>query len=553
EWVEDTSAIMRKGYLGGYGNAGFTEQDAIRLALDQYKIMKFVIPVHRHMQNKIAPDGNPQVEVITTPFYHPILPLVDNLGKATAEANPGMAQPADKMMAPEDADAQVVKSIELYKKLFGHYPKGMWPGEGAVAEDVIRAFQKNGIRWIASGSEVAMRSGYHGDTGLLYRIDIDSKYIDSDGPGGTTDNKDAMSIVFRSMHDHIGFDYGGIYGRKDGIEAAWDFINRVKAWQHYNGVPDSEDCLITNMADGENCWQNYVNDGHDFLNALYGALNDPNTGLKTTTPSAFAKEHPVDQQWELEPLAAGSWVNGDFSTWIGEPSENEAWARLKAARNALIEAKVPQPSPHSECPDPAKDRKGYFTWKAWESIYAAEGSDWFWWYGSDQGDNGISDARFSDIQRTHLINSYVFAQKAGYDVAYPEMAKKPLDASSIEIQVPPITRNPEAEPPVITPDGKKETRLLIDVFMDKKDPGEIAGVTVDLRPLGGPEKVPMVKDKKTGKYTVRVSAAPGIETGEKLLKVTAVSSTGPKSIDFIKVGEEIELLDDSDIPSYIAK
>ncbi|MCL5036650.1 MAG: glycoside hydrolase family 57 protein [Chloroflexi bacterium] len=554
EYVEDTAAVMRKGYLGGYGNSGFTEQDAIRLAMDQYKIMKFVIPVHRHMQNKIAPDGNPQVEVVTTPFYHPILPLVNNLGKAGAEANPGMSQPADKIAAPEDADAQVAKGAELYKSLFGHYPKGMWPGEGSVSEDVIKAFQNNGIKWIASGNEVAMKSGNHGDTGLLYRVDKDSKYLDKDGAGGATDNTDAMSMVFRSMHDRVGFDYGGLYGRKDGADAAWDFIDRAKAWSHSNGVPDSEDCLITNMADGENCWQNYTNDGHDFLEALYGALNDESCGIKTTTPSAYTKDHPIDKQWELEPLASGSWVGGDFSTWLGETAENDAWARLNETRDALVEAKVPQPPSRSECPDPAKDRKGYFVWKAWESIYAAEGSDWFWWYGNDQGDNSTSDAKFSETQRTHLVNSYVFAQKAGFDVEYPAKAKLPLDASNVEIQVPPVTRNPNAEPPVITPDGKKKTVLSIDAFMDKKDPGGIAGLTVDLRPLGGAEKVPMVKDEKTVKYVVKASAAPGTEVGEKLLKITAVSTTGAKSTDFINVIVDKELtMGDSEIPSYIAK
>ena len=63
----------------------------------------------------------------------------------------------------------------------------------------------------------------------------------------------------------------------------------------------------------------------------------------------------------------------------------------------------------------------------------------------------------------------------------------------------------------------------------------------------------MVKDKKTGKYIVKVSAAPGTDQGEKLLKVTSISANGAKSTDFIKVGVEYELMSSEEIPSYIAK
>jgi len=532
EKVTAIDDLMKKGAAGGYGSAGFTEEDCKAIALEQYRILKHVVPVHRHMQNRISSDGNPQVEVVTTPFYHPILPLINDLNSAASEANPGMPLPGKKMASSEDAEAQVAKGAEYYKKAFGSYPKGMWPGEGAVSEAVVGAFQKNGIRWIATGNEVAARSGHFGDNGLMYRIDTDKTYLDHEGPGGATDNSDAMSIIFRSMHDRIGFDYGAHQGRPDGMEAARDFVNNAKAWQHWNGVPGSEDVLVTNMADGENCWTQYSNNGSDFLEALYSLLNDGKAGIQTTTPSAFAKDHPIDKQWELEPLAAGTWVGGDFSTWVGEPSENDAWNRLQTTREALVAAGVPRPNPRSLCPDPARDRKSFFEWKAWEALYAAEGSDWFWWYGNDQGDNGKADAGFADNQRNHMINSYVFAQQAGYDVKYPAWVKPPLDVSANTAQVPPLTGNPSAEPQVTTADGKHQTRLSLDVFMPKEDPGKVKEVTVDLSPIGGKKAVPLLQDEE-GRYFVKTPVDSGTEAGLKLLKVTARSDSGASSFDYV--------------------
>jgi alpha-amylase/alpha-mannosidase (GH57 family) len=532
EKVSSIDDLMKKGAHGGYGNSGFTEEDCKAIALEQYRIIKYVVPVHRRMQNRISPDGNPQVEVVTTPFYHPILPLINDLGSAASEANPGMPLPERKMAAPEDAEAQVAKGAEYYKKAFGSYPKGMWPGEGAVSEAVVGAFQKNGIRWIATGNEVAGRSGHFGDNGLMYRIDTDKTYLDHDGPGGSTDNSDAMSIIFRSMHDHIGFDYGAHQGRLDGIDAARDFVNNVKAWQHWNGVPGSEDILVTNMADGENCWTQYTNNGSDFLEALYGLLDQGKTGIRTTTPSAFAREHPVDRQWELEPLAAGTWVGGDFSTWVGEPTENDAWNRLQMTRESLVAAGVPRPNPRSICPDPARDRKKFFEWKAWEALYAAEGSDWFWWYGNDQGDNSKADASFADNQRNHMVNAYVFARQAGYEMKYPAWVRPGLDASGRTVQVPPLTANPWADPPATAADGKHPVRLSLDVFMPREDPGKVGEVTIDLTPIGGKKTVPLLRDEE-GRYFVKTPVDPGTDAGLKLLKVTARSDGNVSSFDYI--------------------
>ena len=94
-------------------------------------------------------------------------------------------------------------------------------------------------------------------------------------------------------------------------------------------------------------------------------------------------------------MFTGSWIdeNGsapgvDLGTWIGEEEENLGWELLGQARDALDRA--------GATPQTAS--------VAFQALYAAEGSDWFWWFGDDQ-DSG-NDAEFDDLFRAHLENVY---------------------------------------------------------------------------------------------------------------------------------------------------
>jgi hypothetical protein len=55
--------------------------------------------------------------------------------------------------------------------------------------------------------------------------------------------------------------------------------------------------------------------------------------------------------------------------------------------------------------------------KAWEEIYIAEGSDWFWWYGDDN--SSAQDALFDYLFRKHLQNVYLLLGEA----PPPELAR----------------------------------------------------------------------------------------------------------------------------------
>src|SRR5579864_4524733 len=102
---------------------------------------KFVIARERELLGKVLPAYSDaakkgSVELSATPFYHPILPLVcdTNVG---AVSSPGLPLPQNRFRHPEDAREQLLRALEFHQKVFGVRPKGVWPSEGSVSEEVL--------------------------------------------------------------------------------------------------------------------------------------------------------------------------------------------------------------------------------------------------------------------------------------------------------------------------------------------------------------------------------------------------------------------------------
>ncbi len=378
-----------------------TEDDCRRMVVEAYKVMANVIPVHRRLRyHPRTREG--QIEMITTPYCHPILPLLYDTDLART------CQPKDSLPVrfsyPQDADAQIAKAVDLYSRVFGEPPEGMWPGEGSVAQPITPLMRRNGIRWTASDVKV-----------LQHSLPAGQKNI---SPYGFPAGKDStIALVFRDtdLSDRIGFRYQDYTGE----EAAEDFVQAVLALAPRKDEPDR---LITVILDGENAWEWYRKDedGKDFLHALYRkltVLHDSGRIVTTTTAEYLdgntargIEPHPVKGLPRMQWLWPGSWINANFDTWIGEPEENLAWSYLLAARRDLQFSGVPRPDPHARAP--VEGRTGWNAYKAWEEMYAAEGSDWFWWYGDDQSAPG-GDGPFDLAFLTHLNNVYRFARRAG--------------------------------------------------------------------------------------------------------------------------------------------
>ncbi|MHB9090771.1 MAG: hypothetical protein ACYC7H_05070, partial [Chloroflexota bacterium] len=109
---------------------GYTLGDVRTIVAKQYDIVRAVIPLFRELQD------SEQVELTTSPYYHPILPLLADVGSARV-ASPNLALPDAVIHWPEDADEQLRRARQLHEELFGRTPQGLWPSEGAVSPAAI--------------------------------------------------------------------------------------------------------------------------------------------------------------------------------------------------------------------------------------------------------------------------------------------------------------------------------------------------------------------------------------------------------------------------------
>ena len=363
---------------------GFSASDLDAIADEERKVMAAVIPLHRALQDA------GQIEIATTPFHHPILPLLVDSDRAIID-RVGTSFPR-RFAWPEDAAAHVTRAVEQYKRLFGRRPRGMWPAEGAVSQNVIPLFAAARLKWIATDRGVLARSGAHGyaadDPDVLCR------------PWRAVEGESDVAIFFRDtrLSDDVGFVFKTM---EDPDAAAAQMLASIED-RFSSRLRADGDRVLTIALDGENAWSGYRDDGRPFLRALYRAL-DARSDLETVTFAEYldgndarsVPNHPKATLARVYELATASWIDeagslpgNDLGTWIGEDEENRAWDLLSDTRDFLArEGATPASAP-----------------AAFEALYAAEGSDWFWWFGDDQ-DSG-RDADFDDLFRMHLTAVY---------------------------------------------------------------------------------------------------------------------------------------------------
>src|SRR5271165_80842 len=107
----------------------YTPADQALMGRKQREICAMVIPQYR----KLAESG--QIEISTTPFYHPILPLICDSDIASV-AHPGVALPP-RFAYPGDAKLQLELARDYVKQTFGVAPAGLWPSEGSVSDQAL--------------------------------------------------------------------------------------------------------------------------------------------------------------------------------------------------------------------------------------------------------------------------------------------------------------------------------------------------------------------------------------------------------------------------------
>jgi len=356
----------------------YTEEDKHVIVKKQRKICEEIPKKLKELQQQN------KIEISISAFYHPILPILCDPTKAKI-SNPNVVLPQNYVSLKEDAEQQIKLAKELYEKLFGVSPKGFWPSEGSVSNDIVPLLDKYGIHWFATDEEILKKS-----INLMTKVYPQREVIYKHYQVEIGNNR-PLYVIFRDreISDNIGF----VYQRWNHIDAVKDIEKRLT--EIYNKVyanNNTENALVSIILDGENCWEFYPNDGEDFLSELYKMLTEHKL-FETVIISDFISSHPKTDK--LTTLWPGSWINANYNIWIGHPEDNTAWECLYKTRKFLVEFLLQNPNVSEEIKN-----------LCWQEIYIAEGSDWFWWFGDEH--YTVHSNVFDFLFRQHLKNVYYF-------------------------------------------------------------------------------------------------------------------------------------------------
>jgi alpha-amylase/alpha-mannosidase (GH57 family) len=366
----EIAELVRKG-------RGFSLADQSLVIAREREFMKKILPAHAEASRQ------ERIEISTSPFYHPILPLLCDT-QVGAVSTPGLPLPQNRFRHPEDAREQLRRGLDVHEKVFGQRPRGVWPSEGSISEEVVAIASELGVNWMASDEGVLSRttgmSFIRDNQGRLPDASAESLYSVHRYERGQTE----MHLIFRdhAISDLIGFVYSGMPAK----EAASHLLENIKDCAR-PVLTKGRDAVVSIILDGENAWEYYPESGREFLRRFYDAL-ERDRSIEAVTISEAIERH--SQKNPLSSLVPGSWIYANFNVWIGAPEDNRSWDYLYHARNFFSQASQSVSEEQRQL--------------ALEELFIAEGSDWNWWYGPEH--HSANSREFDELYRKHLSNVY---------------------------------------------------------------------------------------------------------------------------------------------------
>ena len=359
---------------------GFSHDDRIQLFDLIGELIGGIIPRYR----KLAESG--QIEISATPHYHPLAPLLIDFASAK-EAMPDAPLPNSPHYpkGKQRVISHIQSAQNSHRARFGFQPEGMWPAEGSISSETLEVFASEGCRWVASGEGVLVNSLHHLEQPVPDRADYLYR------PYQLTKGADDLSCFFRDDHlsDLIGFEYSRWHGK----DAAKHFIDQIEAIAQQ--ATDNEIPVVSVILDGENAWEYYPYNGFYFLDELYTGLEE-HTQINTSTYSSYLKSSATNaakaKPHKMPGIVAGSWVYGNFSTWIGSKDKNHAWDLLCVAKQSF-DMVMSSGRLNPEEQDAAE-----------KQLSSCESSDWFWWFGDYNPSHSV--ASFDRLFRHNLTELY---------------------------------------------------------------------------------------------------------------------------------------------------
>jgi alpha-amylase/alpha-mannosidase (GH57 family) len=378
----------------------FSYSDRSQLLAVIGELIRGLIPRYR----KLAESG--QIELSTTPHYHPLAPLVIDFSSAR-DSMPSANLPAESNYPGGRSRVawHLSSAIESHTRRFGIRPGGIWPAEGAISGPLLEILAEQDCHWSASGEGVlanSLRRSFPGGS-----LPERNRYLYR--PYRLEGRAESVTCFFRDerLSDMIGFEYSKWFGR----DAAEHLVHSLEDIGR-NAAP-GENPVVSVILDGENAWEYYPYNGYYFLNDLYEILENHNSIRVTTYRDYVSSLHPAEIA-VLPVLSAGSWVYGTFSTWIGDPDKNRAWDLLCAAKHSYD--LVMQ---SGRLTDEEKQ-------KAERQLASCESSDWFWWLGDYNSPYVV--ASFDRLFRDNLANLYGLLR-----LPVPESVHEPISQGCTEV------------------------------------------------------------------------------------------------------------------------
>ncbi|MHA1976026.1 MAG: hypothetical protein ACW98F_10130 [Candidatus Hodarchaeales archaeon] len=290
---------------------------------------------------------NGKLQLLTSGYNHPIFALLENWGW------------------DDDINRQIVLGKNVTANLFDYTPYGAWQPEMSFNTQIVPYWVDNGINhtiW----SDANLGGGNLPFEPYLVLDEVTGKQM-------------VAFFRYTPISNDIGFRYNG-YASAD--DAARDFMGQIVSMYKNHVVSNDLDKVLTVALDGENymIWGSPAS--RYFTDRVYAALEEsqsigwvqtatleeamhyvPPTKTLVTEDFSYPKDYPL-------PDGGGSWVDGSTSTWYGEPDENLLWKYIMEGREFLK---------NFESELSFEEQETF-----WRYITIAEGSDAFWWAGTDQ-------------------------------------------------------------------------------------------------------------------------------------------------------------------------
>ncbi len=270
-----------------------------------------------------------RLEILTSPFFHPILAILGNQGYE------------------EDAIAQILLGKEKTQALLDISPNGLWSPEQTFNSYVIPILNRTNIKYTILDDRL-LADSYPGFTNRqpYYLVDPQTQL---------------QTIAFfrdSEISNNIAFNWNGY---SDGDEAVREFLASLaqillsQQDQSINGK-----IHVTLAIDGEN----WLTD-NNLLERMYQVVHE-NAFLSTETLSEQLIQNPPEEYlWDLR---EGSWGRQtSLITWEGTPAKDWVWEHIDRVREGVLLANA------SLAPE-----NGYRQ-NMMQEYFISQGSDYTFW------------------------------------------------------------------------------------------------------------------------------------------------------------------------------